>query len=440
VKQSFLAEIKQRKLCDSKNKILLAVSGGIDSMAMLHLFQECGFNIGVAHANFKLRGDESMGDEKFVEEICKKNFIPFYTRRFETESYAKENHLSIQMAARELRYQWFNDLSIELGFDHVATAHHLNDSIETILLNLVRGSGLEGFDGIASKNGNIIRPMLFATRELIENYAKEKKIQWREDRSNTTDDYSRNFIRHQVYPLLKELNPSLENTFNDSIDKISGSVELMETGIEQWRGKFEMKKGDQIHLNKKGFESFESPESVLWNLIKSFGFHFDQCCQIITALHGQSGKLFTSLQFKLVVDRDHLIISKNQTELTDTLIESDETEALLGNFKMKIEKKEKFNFKDDPSVAYLDASKLKFPLRWRKWKSGDYFHPLGMNHKKKLSDFLIDQKISVVDKENITVLESENEIVWVVGQRIDERYKVIDSTSATLVCRLSTAD
>jgi len=418
----------------------LAVSGGVDSMVMHHLFQQCGFNIGVAHANFQLRGNESEGDEKFVKEICEKNSIPFFTRKFETESYAKSNHISIQMAARELRYQWFHELLTEHQYNFIATAHHLNDSIETVLLNLVRGSGLEGFDGIASKNEKIIRPMLFATRLEIENYAKESKIEWREDRSNATNDYSRNFIRHQVYPLLKELNPSLEKTFDESIVKISGAVELMETGIAQWRQKFKKKKENQILLDKKGFEPIKNKKSILWNLIKSFGFNFDQCGQIITALNGQPGKRFASSQFELVIDRDHLIISKIQSELSETLIESNQTEASLGNFKLKIEKKEKIDFKDDPSVAFLDADKLKFPLRWRKWKPGDSFQPLGMNHKKKLSDFLIDQKISIADKEATTVLESGNEIVWVTGKRIDERYKVNNSTASTIVCRLVTAD
>jgi tRNA(Ile)-lysidine synthase len=440
VKQSFLTEIQQKKLCDSQDKVLLAVSGGIDSMVMLHLFKECGFTIGVAHANFQLRESESDGDEKFVEAICKKDAIPFFTTKFETENYAESHHISIQMAARDLRYKWFSEILKEQNFDFIATAHHLNDSIETVLLNLVRGAGLEGLDGIASINKKVIRPMLFATRLEIENYARENKIEWREDRSNATDDYSRNFLRHQAYPLLKELNPSFEETFKESIQKISGAVELMEIGIEQWRLKFEKKKENQILLDKKGFESLKNQESVLWNLVKSYGFNFDQCCQIIAALHGQSGKRFVSSEFELIVDRDQLIISKTQTELTETLIDFNQTEASLGNLKLKIEKKEKVEFKDDSSVAVLDASKLSFPLHWRKWQPGDSFHPLGMNHKKKLSDFLIDQKISMADKETVTVLESRNEIVWVVGYRIDERYKVGNSTVTAVVCRLSTID
>ena len=439
MKQSFLTEIAEKKLCTSRDKILLAVSGGIDSMVMLHLFKESGFIIGVAHANFQLRDIDSENDEKFVKQICDKNAIPCFAKRFETETYAQSNHLSIQMAARELRYRWFEELLSEHHFDLVATAHHVNDSIETVLLNLARGSGFEGLDGIASKNGSTIRPLLWATRREIEQYANENKIAWREDRSNASEDYARNFIRHRVYPLLKELNPSLEKTAEESMDKISGAVELMERGIAQWKEKFEHRKGDHVHFDKKGFERFKNPEGVLWNLIKGFGFNLDQCRQIMTALPGQPGKLFTNAPYELVIDRDHLIISKIQTGLTEALIQFGQREVSLGHFKIKIEWSEKAGFKNDPSLAVLDAAKLKFPLRWRKWKSGDSFCPLGMNHKKKLSDFLIDEKISLIDKEKTTVLESGDEIVWVVGLRLDDRYKVIETTTSTVRCQLYSA-
>ncbi|SRR5260221_8934602 len=440
--QEFLHFIDQKELCTGKDKILLAVSGGIDSMVMLHLFIDCGFTIGVALANFQLRGSESDGDEKFVKEVCEKNAIPFFTKKFETEGYADQNHLSIQMAARELRYTWFSELLEQHHFDFIATAHHVNDSIETVFLNLVRGSGLEGFDGIASKNGKVIRPLLFATRQQIENYAKENKIDWREDQSNATDDYPRNFMRHQVYPLLKELNPSIEKTFSESMDKISGAVELLAAGISHWREKFETKKGEQILIDKKGLDHVKNPGSVLWNLIKGYGFNFDQCVQIVSASHGQSGKRFSSPKYELVVDRNDLVISPLSfgEGWGEVLIEKDQCEAQLGNLILKIEKKEKGDFKNDPTIAILDADKLQFPLRWRKWKAGDYFYPLGMTHKKKLSDFLIDQKVSMTDKETITVLESGNEIVWVVSLRMDDRYKITDQTLSIVNCQLSTVN
>jgi tRNA(Ile)-lysidine synthase len=339
-----------------------------------------------------------------------------------------------------LRYQWFNELLREHHFDLIATAHHLNDSIETVLLNLVRGTGLDGLDGIESKKEKLIRPMLFATRQQIEDYAKGNKIDWREDKSNATDDYARNFIRHRVYPQLIELNPSLERTFRGNIDRIGGATELMLAGIEKWKTEFQTQKGNHIHLNKKGFEKSKNPEGVLWNLIKPFGFNLDQCQQIIKGLNRQPGKLFSSSEFKLVIDRVHLIISKAENELTKTLIGIDQTEAVLGNFKVSIEMQNKNDFKRDPSIAVLDFSKLNFPLQWRKWRNGDCFHPLGMEHKKKLSDFLIDQKISLIDKGTVTILESGNEIVWVVGLRIDDRYKVTEATKSTVVLRVSTSN
>lgn len=439
MKQTFLNEILQKQLCGSKDKILLAVSGGIDSMVMLHLFKESGFTIGVAHANFQLRGVASDEDEQFVKAICEKNAVPFFVKRFETEIFSKSNHVSIQMAARELRYGWFNALLAEQQYDLVATAHHLNDSIETVLLNLVRGTGMEGLEGIAQKNEKVIRPMLWATRHKIEQYARENKIQWREDQSNASDDYARNFIRHHVYPLLKELNPALEKTAAESSAKISGTVELMTWGAERWKEKFAHKKGDQVLLDKKGFAVLTHPEGVLWNLIKGFGFNVDQCRQVVAALDGQPGKFFSSSQFALVIDRDQLIISKNQGELTETLIQMDQTGSSLGNLMMDIKRKEKAEFTHDPSVGVLDGARLKFPLRWRKWRAGDFFYPLGMTQKKKISDFLIDEKISLADKGTTTVLESGGEIVWVVGMRLDDRYKVTDATQSTIICRLSTA-
>lgn len=435
----FLNFISQKNLCTSKDKILLAVSGGMDSMVMMHLFRECNFHISVAHVNFQLRGNESDGDELFVKKYSQGFSIPFYSKRFSTTKYAEENSLSMQMAARDLRYGWFDELIREHQFDFIATAHHLNDSIETTLLNLVRGSGLEGFDGIAPKNKKIIRPLLFATRQQIETYAKENKINWREDSSNATDHYQRNYIRHKIVPLLKELNPSLENSYKDSVDKISGADELMSIGIGYWREKFETRKNDQVHLDKEGLQNVKNPEGLLWNLIKHFGFNLDQCRQIVKSLNGQPGKKFFSSEFELIIDRNHLIISKLETEMPEVLIEKGKTEVHSGKFTLKILETGRVEILKSPSMAFLDASKLSYPLKWRKWKTGDYFHPLGMPHKKKLSDFFIDHKISTADKETITVLESENKIVWVVGHRLDDYFKITNSTKEVLMIELTSS-
>lgn len=424
MKEGFLKHLSTKSLCTHKDKVLLAVSGGLDSMVMVHLFLTNKFDVGVAHANFQLRGIESDGDEQFVKDYCTKHSIPFFTKRFDTSEYAAKNSLSTQMAARELRYAWFDELTKENQFDLVATAHHLNDSIETSLLGFVRGSSIEGLDGIPVKNGKIIRPLLFATRDQIKSFARKNKIDWREDSSNASDDYQRNFIRHKVVPLLKELNPSLENSFEESSEKIAGANELIALGIERWREKFEQKKAGQILLSKNGFDGFQNPAGLLWNLIKHFGFNLDQCAQAVGALHGQSGKQFFSHDYELTIDRENLVISEKAIIHTEVRIEKNEQEAHLGDSTLRIEQSEKTEISKEPFVANLDASKIHFPLVWRKWRAGDSFHPLGMDHKKKLSDFFIDQKISLADKEKITVLESDGEIVWVIGHRVDDRFKI----------------
>lgn len=439
MKEEFLSYLTKKDLCTPKDKVLLTVSGGMDSMVMLHLFRECGFNISVAHVNFELRGEESNGDELFVKKECEKFSVPFFATRFETAVFALENSLSIQMAARELRYHWFKELANEHQFDCIATAHHLNDSIETALLNFTRGSGLEGLNGIESKNGKIIRPLLFATRQQIETYAKKNKILWREDSSNASDDYQRNFIRHKVVPALKEINPSLENSFSDSSDKISGASELMALGIWHWKKEFETQKGEQILLNKKGLQDFQNPGGLLWNLTKHFGFNLDQCKQVVKSLNGQPGKKFYSHEFELVIDREYLVIAKHESELAEIQINKELIEAHLGKYVLRISETTKAEFSNKTSLAVLDEDKLQFPLTWRKWRAGDHFHPLGMDHKKKVSDFLIDQKVSVTDKEMITVLESGNEIAWIVGHRIGDNYKITSSTKRILRFELTSS-
>ncbi|HCW05882.1 MAG TPA: tRNA lysidine(34) synthetase TilS, partial [Cytophagales bacterium] len=365
MQERFLQFIAEKKLCTRSNKILLAVSGGMDSMVMLELFHRTNFSVAVAHVNFQLRDNDSELDESLVEETCKKHSIPFFTKRFDTSAYAQKHSLSIQMAARALRYEWFNELVDQNKFDFIATAHHLNDSIETALLNFTRGSGLEGWDGIAAKNEKIVRPLLFATRSEIEAYANENKINWREDRSNSSDDYQRNFIRHHVVPRLKEINLSLENSFADALEKISASNELSWLGIESFRNEFESKKADQILFSKKAFAEFRHPEGLLWNLIKGYGFNLDQCKQIILALPGQSGKKFLSKEFEVIIDREQLIISKTKAGVDQVLIDKDQQRVERGGQVLEMSVVNSFELLNDNSVAFLDLSKLKFPLVWR---------------------------------------------------------------------------
>lgn len=422
----------------------MAVSGGMDSMAMLHLFAKSGFTIAVAHANFQLRGGEADEDERWLSEYCQKRNIPFHSTRFNTNNYATTRGLSIQMAARELRYEWFDQLRETEKMDWVATAHHLNDSIETVLLNLAKGTSLNGLKGIASVNGHLIRPLLFATRLELAHYVAEQSIPWREDESNESDDYQRNFIRHQVVPKFQEVNPAFEASMAKTIHKLEGILQLVNKAVDDWKKLHVRYKGETLHISKLGFTDTNSESynlAILWELLKDYGFHFDQCQQLLAAMHGQPGKKFLSDSHKLVIDRDDLILIPNGSDFTAVLIEKNQREAIHAGKKLIIQQVANTNELDrNDSTAAIDSSRIQFPITWRKWKAGDWFIPLGMKNRKKISNFLIDQKVSVAEKESVSVLESAGEIMWVVGHRIDDRFKVTESTGHVVIFRLAKDD
>lgn len=428
----FLNFILRKKLCQRSDKILLAVSGGKDSMALLHLFLQHGFNISVAHANFQLRGRASNDDEKFVVRECKKHNVPLFVRRFDTKAYADEHHVSIQMAARTLRYSWFDELMDTNGFDRLATAHHLNDAVETSLLQLTRGAGLDGLHGISVANGKIIRPLLFATRDVIDHYVQKKKIRWREDQSNATDDYPRNFIRHRIIPQLKKLNPSLEESFADSVEKILTTNALANRALEDWRKQHQQKKQGNLWLAIDGFIEFPNPAGLLWLLIREAGFTLHQCQQVFSVEAGAVGRQFFSSSHILTQDRNHFILSPQSVEDQVIVIATDAKEITRSHQSLSIKRRKKFAVRKDASIAQFDESNLIYPLVWRRWRSGDRFQPLGMTHTKKISDFLVNQKIPRAMKDSITVLESAGKIVWVVGHRLDDRFKVTSASKKIL--------
>jgi tRNA(Ile)-lysidine synthase len=424
--EALVRHLHEKKLCASTDRILLAVSSGIDSMVMMHLFASAGFSTGVAHCNFQLRGKDSDNDEAFVEKQSKSLNLPFYVQRFETNNYATEHGGSIQMAARELRYSWFEEIRQREGFDFIATAHHLNDSIETIIFNLAHGRGLDGLVGIAAKNGRVIRPLLFASRKEIEKYAADHQIIWREDGSNQTEDYKRNFIRHQIIPKLTELNPVLEEGISRSIKKNEGILELEKAGLALLESQMEKRAGKTVSISKSLIQKFENAGSTLYQLLKKFGFSLEQSEQIFSALNGQSGKSFFSNSHLLVVDRDDLIVSENTEMLNSIIITKEQSVSHLNGWQMELVFTTDLTFNSE--AISLDADKLTFPLTWRLWREGDFFYPLGMNNKKKISDFLIDNKIPITEKKKISVLESGDEIVWVVGHRISEHFKLTSQT------------
>ena len=429
--------VDELNLLSPRDRVLVAVSGGLDSMVLLHLLKQLETEVAVAHCNFQLRGDDSDQDEAFVRAYCESKDIPFFCQRFETNNYATENKLSIQMAARELRYAWFGELMEVNGFIKLATAHHFNDSIETMLLNWVRGAGIEALRGISPSRGNIIRPLLCATRDEINDYAADHTITWREDISNQTDDYQRNFIRHQVIPPLKRINVSLENTLRESVHKTEDEWAFYQKSVDDWHKRFVIRDGEILKISKEGFLHPAHGASLLWQTIKSKGFSYEQCVEALHIKDKQSGKYFLSSSYKLVVDRDSFMVTRQENDWHEVFIQRDQSQVALGPMKLEIRESDPIPPSQNQNEAMLDADKLVFPLRWRKWLPGDQFFPLGMDHHKKISDFLIDRRISVGEKDRVTVLESAGEIVWVAGHRIDNRYKLTSVTKRALTFLLS---
>ncbi|GCC51734.1 tRNA lysidine(34) synthetase TilS [Chryseotalea sanaruensis] len=435
--KQFISHLSDKHNIQAPAKVLLAVSGGLDSMVMLELFHQSGFSVGIAHVNFELRGEESDGDEALVKNVCQQKNIPFFTTHFFTKDYANEKGISVQMAARELRYKWFESLAEEHNYEWIATAHHLNDSIETAVFNWTNAASLAGLCGIAAQHGKIIRPLLFARRKELEDFAKENSVIWREDSSNDSDVYKRNFIRHQIIPKLKELNPSLESSFMRGQRKLQGELSFLNHALQQWKNQFVSIQNDVVNIDKKGFNEIDAAAIILYKVAEPFGFNFDVCEEVLQALHEQSGKRFLSNSYQMIVDRSKLLISKQVDELDAVLIERDQTDAFLGNWHLKIRVGTKQVPINDLNVAMLDFARLQFPLKWRQWQAGDTFYPLGMKGSKKVSDLLIDNKVSLVDKTKVTVLTSGEEIIWVVGHRLDERFKLSENTKETLILTLN---
>ena len=406
-------------------KLLLAVSGGVDSMVLLDLFYKLRFDICVVHCNFQLRGKESDADEMLVREICQDSYIPYFIESFDTLEFAKENKLSIQLAARKLRYDWFQEI-ISLGFDYVLTAHHLDDNVETFLINFTRGTGLEGLTGIPAQNGNIIRPLLPFSREEIENYAQANQIQWREDSSNASDKYFRNKLRHDIVPILKELNTGFLDSFQNTLHHLQQAESLVEDASKLVYEKVVIVKENQLEIHLKPLLEFQNYKAYLYQWLKEYGF--SAWNDIYDLVEAQSGKQVFSETHILLKDREKLILSERKsTDKSEVfIIESIESKV---NIPLKLRFCKAVNiFETDSNCIFVDENKLKFPLTIRKWQEGDYFYPSGMNGKKKLSKYFKDEKYSLLDKENQWLLCSEDQIVWVIGKRADNRFTSKETT------------
>jgi len=434
----FRSFIRDNNLIRKTDKILLTVSGGIDSVVMLDLFIRSGFNCGIAHCNFGLRGDESDGDEDFVRHLAHKHNLKIYCKRFNTEEFALEENISIQMAARKLRYDWFEKIRQSHPYNLIATAHNQDDVLETFFINLARGSGIRGLTGIKVISGPIIRPLLFAPRNLIEAYANEHSLSFREDSSNASEKYTRNKIRHKILPLFEEINPGFRTTLTENIQKLRDTESIYYNEIQLKRKELMTGQDNVIIISLDKLRNLPQRKTYLFEFLSEYHFTPKQINDINDAVDATSGKQFFSTTNRLVKDRSKLIVTPIGeeeyhryyiTEGSDHIYEPVHLEFML------IEYTKGFHIPAESYIACLDYDLLSFPLLIRKWKSGDYFHPLGMKHRKKLSDFLVDEKLSIVEKENLWLLLNNEDIVWVVNHRIDERYKITSRTKQVLMIK-----
>lgn len=414
--------------------LLLAVSGGLDSMVLTDLCRNSELNIALAHCNFKLRSDESDGDERFIKDFSKTHNLEVFTTHFDTEAFAQTSKQSIQMAARQLRYEWFESLQKQHGFECVLTAHHADDNLETVLINLSRGTGLEGLMGIPEINGSVVRPLLEFSRDQIYDFATQQKITWREDSSNKSTKYLRNNLRHSIIPLLKDLNPSFIESFQTTQNHLKDTQSILEDYMLEVEDRvIESIDENQIVYNIDQLQSLNNPKAYLYQLLKTY--NFSDWTQITALLEAQSGKQITSSTHRLLKNRSQLILSKlNPFSEVSIWIEASETNVSIPDqpFDLKLEITPSIGSTSE-DVLYLDFESLEFPLRLSHWKSGDYFYPSGMSGKKKLSKYFKDQKFSLLEKEHTWLLcNADNQIIWVLHHRQDRRLSIKNSSKNIL--------
>ncbi|WP_166919569.1 tRNA lysidine(34) synthetase TilS [Flavobacterium poyangense] len=416
-------------------KLFLAVSGGLDSVVLLHLLQQLPYEIAVLHCNFQLRGLESFGDQNFIQDYCDTNKIPVFITQFDTEAFAKDYKLSTQVAARELRYSWFYELLESESFDYILTAHHADDNLETFIINLTRGTGLDGLTGIPEQNDKIIRPLLPFSREEILQYAQENNIQWREDSSNASNKYLRNKIRHDLVPILKEINPNFLNAFQKTQTFLQESQEMVEDASIMIYQQVAKEVGDDIHFDINQLKKLPNYKSYLYQWLNEFGFVAWN--DVYDLVDGQSGKQVFAAEFRLLKNRDTLILSPilEVNENEEYRINEGETDV---NFPLKLRLCQVDDITiDSNKIIFVAIEKIRFPLILRKWKEGDVFCPFGMQGKsKKVSKLFKDEKLSLLEKEKAWILCSDNQIVWIVGIRQDERFKIENTTNKILKIEL----
>jgi tRNA(Ile)-lysidine synthase len=461
--QRFKDSIKQQHLFSPKDKLFLAVSGGVDSVVMCTLCKQAGYDFTIAHCNFQLRGLESERDEDFVKKLGEKYKVRVLVKRFETEVYADKHKISIQEAARALRYDWFEELvnsellivNSQLAIEntnsatgkihhspltiHLLTAHHKDDNIETLLMNFFRGTGLHGLTGIPQSYSHIKRPMLpFSKDELVE-YARENNLQFMEDSSNLSSKYTRNFFRNEIIPAISNVYPQVKENLADNIARFKEIEKLYRLTVGDLKKKWCKVKGAEVHIPVLQLVKYNN-RALIYEIIREYGFHEKQVDEVIKLAGSESGRYIESpvLQYRIIKHRHWFIISPSKSvAASNIIIEAKEESVGFEKGLLHFEKTTKVQASNSNHVATLDAKEITWPLLLRRWKTGDYFYPLGMSKKKKLSRFFIDQKLSKTEKENAWVIESNKRIIWVIGHRIDNRFKLTENTRDVLKITLA---
>ncbi len=432
----FKGYILANNLFQSKDRLLLAVSGGVDSVVLCELCRQAGYDFVIAHCNFQLRGEESDRDEAFVKSLGQKYAVEVLVKQFDTNQIAKQEKKSIETTARDLRYQWFYQLvnqSTDQPIKFILTAHHADDNIETAVMNFFRGTGIAGIRGMLPKQGKIIRPLLFARRNELEDFVRKNQLSFVTDSTNAENDYTRNFFRNEIIPLVTKNFPEAEKNVLNNIQRFRETEIIYQQSIEQQKKKLLEQKGNEFHIPVLKLLKTGPLATVVYEIIKDFDFTAHQTDEAIALLKSETGKYIRSSTHRIIKNRHWLIITPNQTtEAQNILIEDGDQHISFEAGVLQIEKPSTLQLQPSTLVAQLDAAQIKFPLLLRRWKQGDYFYPLGMQKKKKLSRFFIDQKLSLTQKENSWVIEMDKKIIWVVGMRIDDRFKISANTKHLL--------
>lgn len=439
----FIKYIETHRLLEKDNRVLLAISGGLDSVVLATLLSQSPYQFGMVHCNFKLRGEDSDIDEAFVKSLAEEMQVKFVSKNFDTYSYAQEHKMSVQMAARAIRYAFFEKVRAREGYDAIATAHHLDDSIETLIINISRGTGLSGLKGIPKKNNKIIRPLLFASRDDVESFAKLNQLSFREDRSNKEEKYLRNKIRHRLLPIWRNINPDINRSIQYLFDRMEATEAIFSDTINKFKQVCFRFTENETQIVIRQLLRLPQPRTVLYEFIKEYGFNSAQANDIFNSISGQAGKVFSSITHKLIKDRDYIIIipvRHANFQKKEFIIDRDADSLTTGSLKLIFNhgtiQYDSIQLPKNSKTLMADADKLCFPLILRHWRIGDTMAPLGMTGRKKISDILIDEKTPLHKKDEIMVLCSGDEIVWLVGVRVAESIKITKKTKKYFLARL----